>query len=210
MSLATKKTKAEKLGIDLKKIEEETGVALTEEKLDELIEEKQNFLDQEKESKRLQIAAEKKAEEEAKKNKIILKDVDGDDVDWSEYFWPRFEDEKLPSGKVLKAGECTVPDYFNRECGMPVDREDLLEVFNQFFPKKKGFLFYRQRDREVYIIIVPLKYATRISKANESRPGDCQRHAMSFITEGSVNLDSLKLKLGRIAKHSSISTEPLA
>jgi len=206
MSLATKKNKAEKLEIDLTKIEGE----ITEEKLDELIEEKEKFIAQEKASAKIQADAEKKAADAAKKNTLVLKDVDGDDVDWSEYFWPRFEDEKLPSGKVLKAGECTVPDYFNRECGMPVDREDLLEVFNQFFPKRKGFLFYRQRDREVYIIIVPLKYATRISKANESRPGDCQRHAISFIAEGSVNLDSLKLKLGRIAKHSSISTEPLA
>src|SRR5690606_14570897 len=100
--------------------------------------------------------------------------------------------------------------FFNKICGMPVDREELIEVFNQFFPKKKGFLFYKQRNAEVYLVIVPLKYATTISKANESRPGDFQRHAMSFINEGSVNIDSLKIKLGRIAKHTSISTEPLA
>lgn len=206
MSLATKQKKAEKLGIDLTKIEGEQTEAI----LDELIEQKEKSLAQEKEEEKIRIAAQKKAEEDAKKNDVVLKDVDGDDVDWSEYFYPRLEDEKLPNGKVLKAGEPTVPAYFNRECGMPVDREDLLEVFNQFFPKRKGFLFYKQRNCEVYIIIVPLKYATTISRSNESRPGDSQRHAMSFISEGSVNLDSMKLKLARIAKHASISTEPLA
>lgn len=87
----------------------------------------------------------------------------------------------------------------------------MIEVFVQYFPRKKGFLFYKMRDKEVYLVIVPLAYAKTISAANESRPGDFQRHALSFIGEGSVNLDTLKLKLERISKHqSSISTEPLA
>lgn len=211
MSLATLKTKAKRLGIDLEKIEKELpeGTKLDEKKLEELIDQKEKAIEQEKEEKRLADDQQKKADEAAKKSQIILKDVDGDDVEWNEYFFPRIEDETLPNGKILKAGESTVPAYFNKICGMPVDREELIEVFNQFFPKRKGFLFYKQRNSEVYLVIVPLKYATTISRSNESRPGDFQRHAMSFITEGSVNIDSLKIKLGRIAKHTSISTEPL-
>lgn len=205
MSLATKKTKAEKLGIDLTKIEGEVTEAI----LDELIEQKIKAAAQDKEEKRIQEAAEKKAADEAKKNLLILKDVDGADVDQAEYFFPRLEEENI-NGKVYKPSTETAPAYFNKICGYPVDREELVEVFNQFFPRHKGFLFYRQRDKEVYLVIVPLKYATTISRSNESRPGDFQRHALSFINEGSVNVDSLKLKLGRIAKHASISTEPLA
>lgn len=205
MSLATKQKKAEGLGIDLSKIEGE----VTEEKLDELIEQKTKAIAQEKEEKKIQEAAEKKAAEDAKKNQLILKDVDGADVDQADYFFPRLEEETV-NGKVLKPTKDTAPVYFNKICGYPVDREELIEVFNQFFPRRKGFLFYRQRDKEVYLIIVPLKYATTISRSNESRPGDFQRHALSFINEGSVNVDSLKLKLGRIAKHTSISSEPLA
>lgn len=209
MSLATKTAKAEKMGIDLKKAQEEKGAPLTEEQIDELIDQKVKADSQGKEEKRIQDAAEKKAAEEAKKRKLILKDVDGDDVDQAEYFFPRLEEETI-NGKVHKPSTETAPVYFNKLCGYPVEREDLIEVFTQFFPRKKGFLFYRQADREVYQVIVPLKYATTVSRSNESRPGDFQRHAFSFIQEGSVNVDSLKLKLGRIAKHASISTEPLA
>lgn len=206
MSLATKQKKAEGLGIDLTKIDGE----VTEEKLDELIEQKQTQIDQDKKEEKIRKDAEKKAAEEALKNQLILKDVDGADVDQADYFFPRFEEEKLPSGKILKPGNQTAPEYFNKICGTPVDDPDLVETFLQFFPRRKGFLFYKQRGKEVYLIIVPLKYATTISKSNESRPGDFQRHALSFISEGSVNVDSLKLKLGRIAKHTSISSEPLA
>ncbi len=95
-------------------------------------------------------------------------------------------------------------------CGLPVDRDELNEAFTLYFPRAKGFLFYKKRESEVYLVIVPLKYATTISRQNESRPGDFQRHAMSFLTEGSVNVDSLKLKLAKIAKHSSIAREPIA
>lgn len=208
MSIATKMTKAKKLGIEFA----EDYVPKNEEELDALIEQKAKFLEQQKEEARIQKAAEKKAEERARKNRVILQDIDGDDVEQSEYFWPRTEKEKVgtpPNEKVLEPTSETAPTYFNQICGMPVDREELISVFLQFFPRKKGFLFYRLRDREVYLVIVPLKYATTISAANESRPGDFQKHALSFIQEGSVNVESLKLKLGRIAKHSSISTEEI-
>lgn len=204
MSLATKLTKAKKLGITF-----EEGYTPKEEELDKLIEQKQAFLAQKKEEDKIAKANQKKADEEALKNKVILKDIDGDDVDQADYFWPRLEKEKV-GDKEFEPTDQTAPVYFNKICGMPVDRDELIEVFLQFFPRSKGFLFYKSRDKEVYLVIVPLKYATTISRANESRPGDFQRHALSFIAEGSVNVDSLKLKLARIAKHSSISTEPIA
>ena len=208
MSLATKLTKAKNLGITF-----EPGYEPKESELDDLIEAKTNLASQEKEEKRIRKDQEKKAADEALKTTVVLKDVDGDDVDQSEYFYPRLEDTTIrnAAGKeiILKATDQTAPAYFNKWCGYPVDREELIEAFLQFFPRRKGFLFYKMRDKEVYLVLVPLKYARTISKSNESRPGDIQRHAMSFIGEGSVNVDSLKLKLQRIAKHSSISTEEL-
>lgn len=208
MSLATKITKAKKLGIEFA----EGYTPKSEDEVDKLIEAKMEIIGQQKEEARIQRMNEKKAAEEARKNDVILQDVDGDDVDQSEYFWPRSEKEKTgtsPNEKTLEPTDQTAPVSFNRTCGMPVDRDELIEVFLQYFPRSKGFLFYKARDKEVYLVIVPLKYATTISRANESRPGDFQRHALSFIVEGSVNVDSLKLKLARIAKHSSISTEAI-
>lgn len=210
MSLASKLNKAKRLGA----VFADDYVPKSEEELDKIIEAKQSIVDQQREEEKIRKQQEKKAEEEARKHQIILKDVDGDDVEQSEYFYPRLVKEvvgeKTPYEKTLQPTTETAPTGFNKTCGLPVDREELIEVFLQYFPRKKGFLFYKARDREVYLIIVPLKYAKTISAANESRPGDFQRHALSFISEGSVNIDSLKLKLERIAKHSSISTEPLA
>ncbi len=208
MALAAKMTKAKRLGITFAE-----GFTPTEEKLDEMIDAKQAIIDQQKEEDRIAKENEKKAAEVARKNVIVLKDIDGDDVDQADYFWPRLEKEKVgtpPNEKVLEPTDQTAPTYFNKTCGYPVEREDLKEVFLQYFPRKKGFLFYKAYDKEVYLVIVPLAYATTISRANESRPGDFQRHALSFIGEGSVNVDSLKLKLARIAKHTSISTEAIA
>lgn len=204
MSLATKMTKAKKLGITFA-----PDYVPKESELDALIEQKMEISGQQKEEERIAKKNAKAAEEEARKNLVILKDIDGDDVDQSEYFFPREKEETI-DGKKLEVSDQTAPLYFNKICGLPVDRDELIEVFLQFFPRNKGFLFYKARDKEVYLIIVPLKYATTISRANESRPGDYQRHALSFIGEGSVNVDSLKLKLARVAKHTSISTEPIA
>jgi len=202
MSLATKKNKAEKLGIVL-----EEGA--TELQIDELIDAKQSFIEQQKKEEAIKAKEVEEAKDKAKKNTFVLKDVDGDDVDQADYFFARTEEEVID--KVThKATTKTAPPYFNVICGLPVDREELIEAFKLHFPPRKGFLFYKLKDKEVYLVIIPLKYATTISKSNESRPGDFQRHALSFIGEGSVNIDSLKLKLKRIAGHSSISTEPLA
>lgn len=188
--------------------------AKSEEELDKLIEAKQSILDQQKQEEKIRQTQEEKAAKEAKKDRLILKDVDGDDVEQSEYFWPREEVQPILNARGEKIGELpvtdkTAPAHFNGTCGYPVDREELIEEFVRFFPRRKGFLFYKKRDSEVYLVIVPRKYAKTISRANESRAGDFQFHAMSFINEGSVNIDSLRVKLERISKHTSISTEPI-
>lgn len=209
MALAAKMKKAIGLGITFKE-----GYKPTEEQLDEMIEAKLKIADQEKAEKKIQDAAAAKAAEFAKKNDLVLRDIDGADVDQEDYFFPRTEDEitfdqRGNEVSRLKPTTETAPIYFNKNNGYPVDREELIEVFIRHFPRAKGFLFYKKRDSEVYIIIVPLKYAKTLSKANESRPGDLQRHALSFISEGSVNVDSLDLKLKMIAKNNTISTEPI-
>ena len=89
---------------------------------------------------------------------------------------------------------------FENICGKPVDREDLLSIFNKVFKPTDNFLFYKVLDKEVYIIIPPIKYSTTIGEENNSLDGDFQKHAISFINEGSVNLDTLRMKLERILK----------
>ena len=105
-------------------------------------------------------------------------------------------------GKIVKKEdyffEGVVLPSFENTCGKAVDREDLLEVFNKVFKPEDNILFYRQLDKEVYIIIVPIKYSTSIGENNNSIKGDFQKHAISFLNEGSVNLDSLRGKLEKI------------
>lgn len=210
MSLTTKFNKAKRMGIEFIDGYKPTD----EEELDKLIETKQSLLDQQKQEDKIRRAQEKKADDDAKKTRVILQDVDGDDVDQAEYFFPRLVkqviNEKTPNERVFEPTDQTAPIYFNKTYGLPVDRDELIDEFVKYFPRKKGFLFYKLRDKEVYLVIVPLKYARTVSASNESLPGDFQKHALSFIQEGSVGLDSLRIKLERIQKHHSISTEAIA
>lgn len=119
--------------------------------------------------------------------KTILKNTSGKEVCECEYFFS----EKGPKEGKAQAG-------FEKICGKPVDREDLIGVFNKIFKPEDNILFYKQADKEVYLIIVPLKYSTSIGGHNGSIEGDFQKHAISFLNEGSVNLDTLKMKLNRI------------
>jgi hypothetical protein len=119
--------------------------------------------------------------EKKKEKKIVLKNVKGEDMDEADYFF---------GGKALPT--------FNDVCGTPVEREELIEVFNKIFNVKDDILFYKTSDKEVYLVIVPIKNSTVIDESNESMPGDFQKHAISFIQEGSVNLETLKMKLRRI------------
>lgn len=149
-------------------------------------------LEQEKkdEETNRQIAeAEKKQKEEADKNKKknVLINTLGEKVDSKDYFYST-------------KGKDTMPPYFEEVCGRPVDREDMLAVFNKIFNPKHGILFYKTRDKEVYIIIVPIKHSSIVGAEHNSIDGEFQKHAISFITEGSVNLDTLRNKLERVAK----------
>ena len=93
-----------------------------------------------------------------------------------------------------------VPAGFEGTCGKPVDREDLIETFHKVFKPEDNILFYKQLDKEVYIVIVPIKYSTSIGDFNDSIEGDFQKHAISFLNEGSVNVDTMRQKLERVKK----------
>lgn len=123
---------------------------------------------------------------EKAKKKIVIKNPAGEEVSQKDYFY---------SSK----GEDSAPTWFEKVCGKPVDREDMITVFNKVFRPSDGMLFYKAPNKEVYIVIVPLKHSQIIGLEQDSVEGDCEKHAMSFINEGSVNLDTLRLKLNKIA-----------
>lgn len=160
---------------------------VTEEELMEAVKEKKEA---QAEEDRLNKQKQDKADSDKKKNKVILKNVFGEDVDEKEYFFPG----KDKDGNIVYA-----PSHFNREVGFPVDREDMLEIFNKIFNPDDNFLFYKVRDREMYIVIVPLKFASAVGSGQDSIGSDFQKHAISFIGEGSVNMDVLKNKLQKIS-----------
>ncbi len=120
------------------------------------------------------------------KKKITLKNTLGEEVPQKDYFYST-------------KGKDTAPSYFHDVCGQPVEREDMITVFNKIFKPKDGILFYKAMDKEVYIIIVPLKHSSVVGFEHNSIDGEFQKHAISFVSEGSVNLDTLKSKLTRVA-----------
>lgn len=122
-------------------------------------------------------------EKKEKAVKSILRNTAGKEVPASDYFF---------GGKM--------PNSFEKYCGKPVDREDLIAVFNKVFKPEDNFLFYKEVDKEVYLVIAPLKYSTTVGVEQNSLEGDFQKHAISFINEGSVNLDTLRMKLNKIPK----------
>jgi hypothetical protein len=134
------------------------------------------------------LEADKKKAEAAEKAKpaFVLKNTAGKEVKDSDYFYAT-----TPAGYTPTANMKNV-------IGTPVTREDLVEMFDQIFDPKHGILFYKKLDTEVYIVIVPLKYSTSVGRTHESVDGDFQKHAISVIAEGSVNMDSFKMKLKRI------------
>lgn len=140
------------------------------------------------------IEDDRKTAEDKKKTKIILKNTLGEEVSQKDYFYS------------LK-GVDSAPLFFLEVCGNPVDREDMITVFNKIFKPKDGVLFYKCRDKEVYIIIVPLKHSSIVGSDHGSLEGEFQKHAISFISEGSVNLETLKSKLTRVASTIKIVAE---
>lgn len=177
------KAKAVEMGIpfDNEKVEEkELETLIGDKKAAELEERKRN-----KEKEAL-------AKKQSKESQVVLKNVFGDDIDQADFFYNKDKD-------TGKEGNGKAPSHFNRVCGFPVEREDMLVIFNRIFKPQYNFLFYKVLDKEVYLVIVPLKHAHTIGGPNESLNGDFQKHAISFIGEGSVNLESLRMKLERVA-----------
>lgn len=160
----------------------------------ELAEQLEKEKKEEEAIKKAKELEDKKIEEKRKKTKIILKNTLGEEVSQKDYFYSTKDAE-------------SAPHFFAEVCGNAVDREDLLGVFNKVFKPKDGLLFYKARDKEVYIIIVPLKYSSTVGLDHNSMEGEFQKHAISFITEGSVNLDTLKNKLLRVASTIRIVAE---
>lgn len=188
MALSANQKKAEKLGI---KYDEK----FDDDALLELIEQKEKQIEQDKEEAKIKEAEAKKAEL-AKKKKLTLRNIDGEDVDEKDYFITGIADNPVTKQKET----ITAPAYFNEICGMPVDREDMIEVFRKVFgDAAPEFLFYKAKYKEIYIIIVPLRRATVVGQTEDNLPGDFQKHAISFIGDGSVNLDTLKIKLRKIS-----------
>ncbi|MCK5020313.1 MAG: hypothetical protein KAS32_24960 [Candidatus Peribacteraceae bacterium] len=122
-----------------------------------------------------------KKEKEVEVEKVVLINVLGKEVPCEDYFFKGI-----------------VPPGFKGTCGRAVDREDLVDLFHKVFKPSDNVLFYRQLDKEVYIVIIPIKYSTAIGDFNDSIDGDFQKHAISFLNEGSVNLDTMRKKLERI------------
>lgn len=160
----------------------------------ELGEQLEKEREEEETNRNIKEVEEKQKEDAKKKKKIVLKNTSGEEVNNKDYFF---------SSKGLD----TAPSYFYEVCGYPVDREEMLVVFNRIFKPKDGILFYKTKDKEVYIIIVPLKHSSIVGSQHNSVEGEFQKHAISFISEGSVNLDTLKAKLTKVASTIRIVAE---
>jgi hypothetical protein len=146
-----------------------------------------NTLEETKETPIVEKPEEKKATSPinrfAAKKKSILKNTSGLEVPEIDYFY-----------------KGVVPTGFEGTCGKPVDREDLIEIFHKVFNPKDNILFYKQLDREVYLVIIPIKFSDIVGEDNDSVDGSFQKHAISFLNEGSVNVATMRQKLDRIKK----------
>lgn len=162
---------------------------------EELAKQLEKEKEEEETAKKIRETEEKQKQESLKKKgKFILRNPAGEEVAQKDYFFS-------------SRGVDTAPPYFQDVCGKPVDREDMLAVFNKLFKPKDGILFYKTLDKEVYIIIVPLKHSSIVGSEHNSVDGEFQKHAISFISEGSVNLDTLRSKLTRVASTIKIVAE---
>lgn len=172
----------------------------TEDELSDLIAEAEDRIQFEKDQQKIYKENEKNAKEAHIKANIVLRNTDLVDMEQKDYF-----------ARDRKTGEVeTAPAAFNKICGYPVEREELVAIFDSIFPKDRDFLFYKCYDKEVYLVIVPLKYAVTVQEHTEPDAGAFQRHALSFIGEGSVNPESLRSKLKVIYNHADIAKQPLA
>jgi len=115
-----------------------------------------------------------------------IKTTDGKDVDIKDYFY-------APEGQTPIA-----PPFFKDTCGKVVDRDDLVEVFEKIFSPEDGFIFLKDQYKEVYGVLVPLRY-TKIGTEEDALLGDFKYHAVSFVLDGSVNVEKLKSFLKKIS-----------
>lgn len=126
-----------------------------------------------------------------KVEKQDIRNTLGEEVDLSKYFIPNHENISV------------APNYFNRSHGYPISQnefgfEEMIEVFNKVFDVKDGFLLFKQRTKEVYSVLVPLRYAKELNEAEEANAFDYQIHAISFIKEGGFNIQTFENKLKSI------------
>ncbi len=125
--------------------------------------------------------------------KPILKNTRGQDVPVEDYFF-------------AKDGEQAIaPSFFNKAIGYPVDREDLVQLFDKVFKPEDNFVLLKDGYKEVYNILVPLKYSD-IGSKEDSILGDYQVHGVSFIMDGSVNYDKFATALLQVAKITNYSS----
>ncbi len=123
-----------------------------------------------------------------------LKNINGEEVDVKDYFYANGEEESI------------APNFFNKALGYPITyeeegREDMIETFSTYFRPGDNFILLKQREKEVYSVLVPLKFAKDIGVHEDSILGDFQIHSMSFVQEGGFNLESFKSKLSLIKKN---------
>jgi len=174
-----KEAEAKKLADANEKVEAEKKAAAERLKNDEA----EKLAEAEKEAE-----VKRKADAEKAKDSVVLTNVLGKKVSTDDYFYKGI----IPSG-------------FKGTCGKPVDRDDLVELFHKVFKPEDNILFYKQLDKEVYIVIIPIKFSTSVGEHNDSLEGEFQKHAISFLNEGMVNLDTMRKRLEQIKKHVNYS-----
>jgi hypothetical protein len=155
-------------------------------------------------------AEEKEVEEKEAASKVLVQKADmqshevpvvapaiknsrGQDVPVEDYFY------------AVEGQKAVAPGFFNKAVGFPSDREDLIELFDKVFKPEDNFVLLKSRDKEVYSILVPLKYAD-IGSKDDSVLGDYQVHAISFVTDGSVNYEKFTgwlLKVAQTTKYAN-------
>lgn len=127
--------------------------------------------------------------------KPVLKNTRGQDVPVEDYFFAKEGEQAM------------APSFFNKAVGFPVgpDREDLIAMFDKVFKPEDNFVLLKDAYKEVYGILVPLKYSD-IGSKEDSILGDYQVHAISFIPDGSVNPDKFASALQKVATITNYSS----
>lgn len=116
-----------------------------------------------------------------------LRNTRGETVDVKDYFY-------APEGQIAIA-----PPYFSKSCGTVCEREDLVQAFESIFKPEDNFILLKDQYKEVYGVLVPLSY-TKIGPKENSIIGDYMYHAVSFVSEGSANMEMFISFLKKVAR----------